>query len=100
MRIKPWGIGLFIVLGVALFTTVLFMIGNRQEAFGRHLELYTEFSNLSGLATGAKVRVSGFDAGELKKIQIPGKSVGKVQAAAADRKAIRRDGSRRFGGLD
>jgi ABC-type transporter Mla subunit MlaD len=35
------------------------------------LELYTEFSNLSGLATGAKVRVSGFDAGELKKIQIP-----------------------------
>ncbi len=72
MRIKPWGIGLFIVLGVTFFTAVLFMIGNRQEAFGRHLELYTEFSNLSGLATGAKVRVSGFDAGELKKIQIPG----------------------------
>ena len=72
MHIKPWGIGLFIFLGVAFFTAVLFMIGNRQEAFGRHLELYTEFSNLSGLATGAKVRVSGFDAGELKKIQIPG----------------------------
>ena len=71
MRIKPWGIGLFIFLGVAFFTAVLFMIGNRQEAFGRHLELYTEFSNLSGLAPGAKVRVSGFDAGELKKIEIP-----------------------------
>jgi len=54
MRIKPWGIGLFIFLGVAFFTAVLFMIGNRQEAFGRHLELYTEFSNLSGLATALK----------------------------------------------
>ena len=72
MRIKPWGIGLFIFLGVAFFTAVLFMIGDRQEAFSRHLEFYTEFSNLSGLATGAKVRVSGFDAGELKKVEIPG----------------------------
>ncbi len=38
MRIKPWGIGLFIFLGVAFFTAVLFMIGDRQEAFSRHLE--------------------------------------------------------------
>jgi phospholipid/cholesterol/gamma-HCH transport system substrate-binding protein len=72
MHIKPWGIGLFIVVGIGLFTAILFMIGNREEAFGKHLELYTEFSNLSGLSAGAKVRVSGFDAGEIKKIQIPG----------------------------
>jgi phospholipid/cholesterol/gamma-HCH transport system substrate-binding protein len=79
VRIKPWGIGLFLFLGVALFTIVLFMIGNRQEAFGKHLELYTEFSNLSGLGTGAKVRVSGFDAGEVKSIQIPGSPAGKFR---------------------
>jgi phospholipid/cholesterol/gamma-HCH transport system substrate-binding protein len=72
MRIKPWSIGLFIVLGIGLFTAILFLIGNRQQAFSRHLEFYTEFSNLSGLASGAKVRVSGFDAGEIEKIQIPG----------------------------
>jgi phospholipid/cholesterol/gamma-HCH transport system substrate-binding protein len=63
---------MFIVGGIGLFTAILFIIGDRQEAFGKHLELYTEFSNLSGLATGAKVRVSGFDAGEIKNIQIPG----------------------------
>jgi phospholipid/cholesterol/gamma-HCH transport system substrate-binding protein len=79
MHVKPWGIGLFLLLGFACFTGVLFMIGSREEAFGRHLELYAEFSNLSGLATGAKVRVSGFDAGELKKIEIPGNPAGKFR---------------------
>jgi len=71
MHIKPWGIGIFLVVGIGLFTAILFMIGNREEAFGRHIELFTEFSNLSGVATGAKVRVAGFDAGEIKKIKIP-----------------------------
>jgi phospholipid/cholesterol/gamma-HCH transport system substrate-binding protein len=71
MNIKPWSIGLFIVLGISLFTGILFLIGSGQELFSRHLEVYTEFSNLSGLTAGAKVRVSGFDAGEIKKIGIP-----------------------------
>jgi phospholipid/cholesterol/gamma-HCH transport system substrate-binding protein len=71
MKVKPWGIGLFIVLGISLFTGILFLIGSGQELFTRHLEVYTEFSNLSGLTAGAKVRVSGFDAGEIKQIQIP-----------------------------
>ena len=31
------------------------MIGNRHEAFARHIELYTEFSNVAGIARGAKV---------------------------------------------
>jgi phospholipid/cholesterol/gamma-HCH transport system substrate-binding protein len=71
MTVKPWGIGLFIVLGIGLFTGILFLIGDREEAFSRHLDVYSEFSNLSGLATGAKVRVSGLDAGEIRKIGIP-----------------------------
>jgi phospholipid/cholesterol/gamma-HCH transport system substrate-binding protein len=71
MNIKPWRIGLFIVIGIALFTAILFLIGSRENLFSSHLELYTEFSNLSGLTTGAKVRVSGFDAGEIDKITIP-----------------------------
>ena len=71
MRIKPWGIGLFLVIGFGLFTAILFVIGNRHEAFSRHMEIYSEFSNLSGVANGAKVRVSGLDAGEVKQIEIP-----------------------------
>ena len=52
-------------IGLALFATGLFMIGNRHEAFGRHAQFYVEFSNLSGIAKGAKVQVAGMDAGEV-----------------------------------
>jgi len=79
MHVKPWGIGLFMVVGLGIFTAILFIIGNQDEAFSRHLEVYTEFSNLSGLTTGAKVRVSGFDAGEIEKIGIPASPSGKFR---------------------
>jgi phospholipid/cholesterol/gamma-HCH transport system substrate-binding protein len=39
--------------------------------FSRSVELNTEFSNISGLASGAKVRVSGLDAGEVLDIEVP-----------------------------
>ena len=79
MRIRPWAIGLFLILGFALFTGILFLIGNRQKAFSRHVELYTDFSNLGGLPNGAKVRVSGFDAGKVQKIEIPKSASGKFR---------------------
>ena len=71
MRTRPWIIGVFIIFGFGLLNAILFLIGNRQKAFSKHLELYSEFSDLGGLAKGAKVRVSGLDAGELKQIDIP-----------------------------
>jgi phospholipid/cholesterol/gamma-HCH transport system substrate-binding protein len=71
MEIKPWGIGLFVIVGFGLTTAILFMIGDREKAFGKHLTVYTDFTNLSGLPDGAKVRVSGLDAGSVKKIEIP-----------------------------
>jgi phospholipid/cholesterol/gamma-HCH transport system substrate-binding protein len=71
MHTKPWGIGLFLVVGLGLFTAILFLIGSREDLFSSHLEVYTEFSDLSGLTAGAKVRVSGFDAGQIEKISIP-----------------------------
>jgi phospholipid/cholesterol/gamma-HCH transport system substrate-binding protein len=79
MRVRTWAIGVFIVLGFGLFTAILFQIGNRQKAFRRHLELYTEFSNLGGLSNGAKVRVSGLDAGQIKKVEIPTDPSGKFR---------------------
>jgi phospholipid/cholesterol/gamma-HCH transport system substrate-binding protein len=71
MEMKPCGIGLFIIVGFGLTTAILFLIGDQEKAFGKHLTLYTEFTNLSGLPNGAKVRVSGLDAGDVKKIEIP-----------------------------
>jgi len=64
-------VGLFTLAGLSLFTAGLFMIGSRHEAFDRHLALYSEFSDLSGIAKGSKVRVAGMDAGRVLQIQIP-----------------------------
>ena len=63
--------GLFIVGGLLLFGFGLFWIGDRRQLFDESMELYAEFSNLSGLAKGAKVRVSGLDAGEVIDIELP-----------------------------
>jgi len=71
MKINSWAIGLFIIVGIGLATAILFLIGDKDKAFGKHFTVYAEFTNLSGLPVGAKVRVSGLDAGEVKNIDIP-----------------------------
>jgi len=68
---KNIALGVFIVAGLILFAMGLFWIGDRRQLFNRSVELNTEFSNISGLARGAKVRVSGLDAGEVLDIQVP-----------------------------
>ena len=65
------GAGLFIVLGVVLFTAALFMIGSRRMLFEDRSTLYSEFGRLGQLEPGAVVRVAGLDAGEVTEIQIP-----------------------------
>ena len=64
-------VGLFVLAGLTLFTAGLFLIGNRHEAFARHIEYYAEFANLSGLAKGSKVQVAGMDAGQIVDIAVP-----------------------------
>jgi phospholipid/cholesterol/gamma-HCH transport system substrate-binding protein len=64
-------VGLFVAAGLTLFTIGLFLIGNRHQAFARHIEFYAEFKDLSGLTSGAKVQVGGMDAGEVLEIGIP-----------------------------
>jgi len=71
MKNRYLGVGIFVVVGTALFVLVIFLIGNQHSFFAKHVELYTEFKNLNGLAKGAKVRVGGFDAGEVADVSVP-----------------------------
>jgi phospholipid/cholesterol/gamma-HCH transport system substrate-binding protein len=64
-------VGVFILAGVALFALGIFLVGNRHEAFSRHLLLYSEFADVDGLTNGSKVRVGGMDAGQVTKIHVP-----------------------------
>jgi phospholipid/cholesterol/gamma-HCH transport system substrate-binding protein len=95
MRIHRWAIGLFLTSGIGLFTAILFLIGNRHDVFGKHVEFYAEFSDIGGLPRGAQVRVSGIEAGEVKGIQIPSSPASKfrlkLQVRADARGMIRID---------
>jgi phospholipid/cholesterol/gamma-HCH transport system substrate-binding protein len=64
-------VGIFVLAGLILFTVGIFLVGNRHAAFARHVEFYTEFTNLSGLTTGSKVKVAGMDAGQIVAVGIP-----------------------------
>jgi phospholipid/cholesterol/gamma-HCH transport system substrate-binding protein len=64
-------VGIFIIAGVTLFALGIFLVGSRHEAFSRHVLLYTEFSDLDGIAKGSKVQVAGMDAGQVTKIDVP-----------------------------
>jgi len=43
-------IGVFLIGGFILFGVALFWIGDRRQLFHSNIELYTEFTNISGLA--------------------------------------------------
>jgi phospholipid/cholesterol/gamma-HCH transport system substrate-binding protein len=68
---KIW-VGVFIVGGILLFCVGLFIIGSSQEMFQGHFHAYTAFKAIDTLTQGAKVRVSGADAGQVTAIDVPG----------------------------
>jgi phospholipid/cholesterol/gamma-HCH transport system substrate-binding protein len=68
---KAVKVGIFLVVGLLLFAAGLFLIGNHNQVFASHYTIYTQFTNLDTLVSGAKVRVSGMDAGQVSGIGIP-----------------------------
>jgi phospholipid/cholesterol/gamma-HCH transport system substrate-binding protein len=68
---KVVGAGVFVILGVLLFTAALFMIGERRMLFEDRFEIYTEFAKLGQLESGSIVRVAGMNAGEVTEILVP-----------------------------
>lgn len=64
-------VGIFVIVGIALFSTGLFLIGTSSQLFGSHFVAYAEFNNIETLTTGSTVRVGGMDAGQVKAIEVP-----------------------------
>jgi phospholipid/cholesterol/gamma-HCH transport system substrate-binding protein len=64
-------VGAFVIAGVVLFGAGLFLIGDRRMLFSDTFRVYAEFKQVAALDSGAKVRVSGIDAGEVEEIRVP-----------------------------
>ena len=65
-NIRLAAVGAFVIGGVLLFSVGLFLIGSRRMLFSDTFQVNAEFAQIAALDNGAKVRVSGMDAGEVQ----------------------------------
>lgn len=71
-------LGLFIVIGLALFVLTIFIIGKQKNMFNPVFKLTTTFYNVSGLQVGNNIRFSGIIVGTVDNITIINDSTVKV----------------------
>jgi len=63
-------LGLFVLVGLALFVIAIFIIGKQKNMFNPVFKLSTTFYNVSGLQVGNNVRFSGISVGTVDRISI------------------------------
>lgn len=64
-----WQLGVFVVLGLALFFVAIYFIGKSQNLFGSNFQLNAKFKNVSGLRIDNNVLLSGIQIGTVKNIE-------------------------------
>lgn len=64
-------VGIFVASCLILFAIGLFLIGNSNQLFTKSFAVNAEFSKITGLVKGGKVRVAGMDAGTITNIEVP-----------------------------
>ncbi len=71
-------LGLFVFASFLILFAGVFVIGNQQRLFTRTFHLRTEFTTVSGLMSGAEVRLGGLRKGTIDDIQLPSRPGDKV----------------------
>ena len=63
-----WKLGMFVVLGLAIFVVIVYFIGKQKNMFGSTFLLRSQFKTVSGLKVGNNVRFSGINVGTVDDI--------------------------------
>ncbi len=63
-------LGIFVILGSLLIIVAAYLIGNRQNMFGKTFKLTAVFHNVNGLQKGNNVRFSGINVGTVKELEM------------------------------
>lgn len=63
-------LGLFVIIGSALFVAAVYLIGQRQDMFKKTFTISAYFQNVNGLQRGNNVRYSGINIGTVKDIDM------------------------------
>lgn len=72
-------VGIFVGACLLLFGIGLFLIGSSNQLFTKSFHVFAEFSKITGIVNGGKVRVAGMDAGAVTKIEVPSDPGGKFR---------------------
>ncbi|MGB3151936.1 MAG: MlaD family protein [Maribacter sp.] len=78
-------LGIFIVLGTLLLLVAAYLIGNRQNMFGKTFPITAVFKNANGLQNGNNVRFSGINVGTVNKIEMVNDTTIRVHMIIADK---------------
>ena len=71
-------LGLFVLIGTALFVAAVYLIGQRQHLFKKTFTINAFFQNVNGLQKGNNVRYSGINIGTVNAIDMINDSTIKV----------------------
>jgi phospholipid/cholesterol/gamma-HCH transport system substrate-binding protein len=63
-------LGIFITVGIVIFITAIYFIGEKQQLFRSTFRLSGEFKDVAGLQVGNNVRLSGINVGIIENITI------------------------------
>lgn len=70
-------LGLFVVVGIVLLVTLIFLIGKERRVFDTSSHVQAYFANVAGLAVGAEVMLAGVTVGHVSDVLIPTLKMGK-----------------------
>ncbi|MDJ0646865.1 MAG: MlaD family protein [Flavobacteriaceae bacterium] len=71
-------LGLFVIIGTALFVAAVYLIGQQQHLFKKTFTISAYFQNVNGLQKGNNVRYSGINIGTVSAIDMVNDSTIKV----------------------
>lgn len=74
-------LGIFVIVGTAVFVLAIYFIGNKQNLFGNTVQINAVFNNVNGLQPGNNVRYSGIDVGTVRSITMINDTAIKVNMA-------------------
>lgn len=76
---KSIRLGFFIIIGIAIFASAIYIIGKQRNLFGNTFTVSGVFKDVSGLKVGNNVRYSGINVGTVSNINLINDTLVKVQ---------------------
>ena len=67
---SSWKLGIFVILGLALFVSTIYFVGEQKNIFGNTFHLRAQFKTVSGLKVGNNVRFSGINIGNVNEVEL------------------------------